>query len=383
MTAPLALYVHWPYCAKICPYCDFNVYRQRGEIDEAAWRAAFTRDLSYFAERMGSAGHGGQRTLASIYFGGGTPSLMAPSLVSGVIDAAARIWPLAPGAEITLEANPTDAEAARFDDMRAAGINRLSLGVQRFDDAALAFLGRNHDALTARGALDQAIAAFERVSFDLIYGLPDETHADWRRTLAEALAFGTGHLSLYQLTIEPGTAFARATARAAWTPIDDDREADFFEIAGEMTAAAGLPAYETSNHARPGARSRHNLTYWRGGDYLGIGPGAHSRLSDPEGRQAFVAERKPPAYLAADHGHDIFAAETLTAEDQLIERLAMGLRLVEGITLPADDWRRVAPHTDNLDPDHYCLTEEADGMRMTLRGQGRFLVNAIVRELIG
>ena len=382
--APLALYLHWPYCARICPYCDFNVYRHRA-VDTHAWRAAFLRDFDYFAAQTGP------RALSSIYFGGGTPSLMAPALVADIIDAAASRWTLTEGVEITLEANPTDAEISRFQDFARAGVNRLSLGVQRFDDPSLQFLGRNHDASLARKALERAVEVFRDVSFDRIYGLPEETPALWRETLEPALAYGANHLSLYQLTIEQGTAFARAAARGAFTPIPDDREADFYEIADEMTRARGLPAYETSNHARPGAQSRHNIVYWRGGDYLGVGPGAHGRLTETRAhgrltetlaRRAIEAVRAPAAYLGARDAAAIYASELLTSEEIFIERLAMGLRLVEGVSLAEADWRALAPRLERLDPDRYDVEEEASGVRLRLKGEGRFLLNAIVRELI-
>ena len=393
MGDPLALYVHWPYCARICPYCDFNVYRDRG-VDTDAWRAAFLRDLDYFA------GLTPGRSVGSVYFGGGTPSLMAPSLVAAILDGVAQRWSLADAPEVTLEANPTDAEIEAFEAFARAGVNRLSLGVQRFDDASLVFLGRNHDAAAARAALSRAMAVFDQVSFDLIYGLPDETPALWRATLREAIDVGAGHLSLYQLTVEPGTAFDRAVRRGTWSPVSDDAEADFYAMADDMTRAAGLAPYEISNHARPGAQSRHNLTYWRGSDYIGIGPGAHGRitiksahgritiksahgrLAHDAGRVALEATRKPAAYLAARDPATIYTQETLTPDAVLVERLAMGLRLVEGIVVSHDVWRDLAPRAKRLEPG-YLSAEPADGgMRLTLVGDGRFLLNAILRELI-
>ncbi len=266
----LALYVHWPFCVSKCPYCDFNSH-VRASIDQDAWREALLADLAHEARLLRG------RTLTSIFFGGGTPSLMDPPTVAAVIDAARQYWRTAEDIEITLEANPNSVEAGRFADLAAAGVNRLSLGVQSFDDEKLAFLGRAHSASEALAALEVAQHCFARVSFDLIYALPGDDELSWRTTLAQALALGTGHLSLYQLTIEPGTRFAALHASGKLAPLDPDAAAALYELTGEMTQAAGLPSYEISNHARSGEESRHNLTYWRYGDYAGIGPGAHGR----------------------------------------------------------------------------------------------------------
>ena len=271
MTAePLALYVHWPFCVSKCPYCDFNSH-VRSSIDQDEWRDALLADLAYEANLLPG------RTLTSLFFGGGTPSLMDPATVAQIIGAARKHWQAVDDMEITLEANPNSVEAARFADLALAGVNRLSLGLQSFDDGALAFLGRAHSASEGEQALEIAQKHFPRVSFDLIYALPGDTEAGWSAMLDRAIGKGTSHLSLYQLTIEPGTRFASMVGKREFEPLDDDNAAGLYELTGERSAAAGIPAYEISNHARPGQESRHNLTYWRYGDYAGVGPGAHGR----------------------------------------------------------------------------------------------------------
>jgi len=324
MAAPLALYVHWPFCVSKCPYCDFNSH-VRAHVDQAMWRDALLADLAY--EAALTAG----RPVASIFFGGGTPSLMPPGTVAAVIDAADRHWGLAPACEITLEANPSSVEAARFADLAAAGVNRVSLGLQALDNATLRFLGRAHDVDEGLAALDTAQAAFSRVSFDLIYARPDQTVAAWEDELARALSFGTEHLSLYQLTIEPGTRFATEAAAGRLTLPDEDLAADLFATTRTMTAAAGLPAYEISNHARPGAESRHNMTYWRMDDYVGIGPGAHGR----RGGTATVRHKKPENWLAAidRQANGIAQEDALNPTERRTEALLMGLRMREGVDL--------------------------------------------------
>ena len=318
----IALYVHWPFCVSKCPYCDFNSH-VRASIDQDAWRDALLADLVHEAALLPD------RELTSIFFGGGTPSLMEPATVAAVIGAACGHWNTADELEITLEANPNSVEAARFADFAAAGVNRLSLGVQSLDDEALAFLGRAHSAREGLEALDVAQAHFARVSFDLIYALPGDTEAGWSASLERALGQGTGHLSLYQLTIEPGTRFAALAAAGKLEPLDPDAAAALYEVTAERTSAAGLPAYEISNHARPGEESRHNLTYWRYGDYAGIGPGAHGRRLG----QRTVRHRKPENFLSAiaRNGHGIVEEEVLSAREAADEALVMGLRLAEGI----------------------------------------------------
>ena len=329
MTDPLGIYVHWPYCARICPYCDFNVVRDRGKTQEQADLAdAIVADLE--AQRALT----GERQLLSIFFGGGTPSLMDPVQVARVIDTARRLWSPVADLEISLEANPTDAEADRFAALADAGVQRLSLGVQALDDESLKALGRNHDAGAARRAIAAATKAFPRLSIDLIYARPGQTDAAWRAELSEAIALGPEHVSPYQLTIEHGTAFDRAVGRGTLVVPDEDLAATLFETTQEVLEAAGFDAYEVSNHARgAAARSRHNLVYWRGVDYIGVGPGAHGRLALPEGRAATVAHRAIKDYVAAVRDTGVgFEREILSAEEAAEERLVLGLRIDDGVS---------------------------------------------------
>ncbi|WP_010162925.1 radical SAM family heme chaperone HemW [Sphingomonas sp. PAMC 26617] len=321
---PLALYVHWPFCVSKCPYCDFNSH-VRDVVDQDAWRKALLADLRHEADALPG------RRLGSIFFGGGTPSLMPPETVAAVIDAATGYWPPEPDIEITLEANPSSVEAARFADIARAGVNRVSLGLQALDDDALRFLGRAHDVTEGLGALATAQAAFARVSFDLIYARPGQRIDAWEAELARAIGFGTEHLSLYQLTIEPGTRFATEAAAGRIVIPDGDSAADLFEATRAMTAAAGLPAYEISNHARLGAESRHNLVYWRYRDYAGVGPGAHGR----RGGLATARHKKPENWIGAvaRNGHGAQIEEPLVPADRATEALLMGLRLREGVDL--------------------------------------------------
>ena len=321
---PLALYVHWPFCVSKCPYCDFNSH-VRSDIDVDAWRAALLNDLAHEA-RLNEG-----RTLTSIFFGGGTPSLMPPAIVAALIDAASGYWHVAPDMEITLEANPSSVEAARFADLAVAGVNRVSLGLQALDDETLHFLGRAHDVHEGLAALDVAQSVFGRVNFDLIYARPGQSEADWEAELAQGLSLGTDHLSLYQLTIEPGTRFATLVAQGKLVPADPDHGATLYEQTQAMTAAAGMPAYEISNHARPGQESRHNLTYWRYGDYAGIGPGAHGRRHGV----ATLRHKKPENWMSAvaRNGHGLQSEEPLDPADRAREALLMGLRLGEGVDL--------------------------------------------------
>lgn len=321
-----ALYIHWPFCLKKCPYCDFNSHVRDG-VDHALWQQALIADLRHEASLAGG------EPLDSVFFGGGTPSLMPPDLVAALLAEAERLWGFAPGIEITLEANPSSVEAGKFAGLAATGVNRVSLGVQALENDALRFLGRLHGVEEALAALDLAQSQFGRVSFDLIYARPGQTAAQWHAELSRALAFGSGHLSLYQLTIEPGTRFATMVREGQFTPLDDDAAADLFELTRDLTAAQGLPAYEISNHAKPGERSRHNLAYWRYQDYAGIGPGAHGR----RGGVATVRHRKPENWLAAivQQGHGIVESRPLSVAEQASEALLMGLRLTEGIDLAA------------------------------------------------
>ena len=370
----LALYVHWPFCVSKCPYCDFNSY-VRDTVDQDAWRAALLTDLAHEAALLPD------RRLSSIFFGGGTPSLMEPATVEAVIAAAKTHWPATDDVEITLEANPNSAEAARFADLARAGVNRISLGLQSFDDAALAFLGRAHSADEGQRALAAAQSAVDRVSFDLIYALPGETEDRWAASLALALSLGTEHLSLYELTIEPGTRFASMVARREFEPLDAEMAARLFEHTQSRTAAAGIPAYEISNHARPGAESRHNLTYWRYGDYAGVGPGAHGRRTG----MRTVRHKKPENFLAAiaRNGHGLVEEELLPAADAAKEALVMGLRLAEGIDLAALETRFDRPIVDQAAVDrlvgHALLRR--DGTRLSTTKAGRLLLDSILAEI--
>ncbi len=325
--ATTALYLHWPFCRAKCPYCDFNSH-VRSAIDESRFQAGLTAELDHFAALAP------KRELTSIFFGGGTPSLMEAPTVAALIARASRHWSFAPDIEITLEANPNSAEAARFRDYRAAGVNRLSLGVQALDDSALKFLGRLHDRAEALQAVALAARIFPRFSFDLIYARPGQTPAAWKDELARALVYAGDHLSLYQLTIEEGTGFYGSVARGEFAPPDSDHAAALYEITQEMTQERGLPAYEISNHARPGRESRHNLTYWRYGDYLGIGPGAHGRIAGANGtKTAFRQIREPEAWLTQveRHGFGTCETEDLAPATRAAEMLMMGLRLCEGV----------------------------------------------------
>jgi oxygen-independent coproporphyrinogen-3 oxidase len=367
-THDLGLYVHWPFCVSKCPYCDFNSH-VRETIDQESWRDALLADMAHEARE--TAG----RRLGSIFFGGGTPSLMPPATVAALIEAAAGHWGLAPDVEITLEANPSSVEAARFADLAAAGVNRVSLGLQSLDDAALRFLGRAHDVEEGLKALDTAQAAFGRVSFDLIYALPDQSAAAWAAELGRALSFGSGHLSLYQLTIEPGTRFAAMAARGELVPADPDESAALYELTREMTAAAGLPAYEISNHARPGEESRHNLSYWRYRNYAGIGPGAHGRRNG----RATQRHRKPENWLSAlgRNGHGIVEESEIAPREARVEALLMGLRLAQGVACGPEDLEMAA--VGRLSAlgllDH-------DGERLRVTPRGMLLLDAILPEVV-
>jgi len=368
---PFALYVHWPFCVSKCPYCDFNSH-VRETIDQDAWRKALLTDLAYEARLLPG------RTLGSIFFGGGTPSLMPPATVAALIEAAGRYWPLADDVEITLEANPSSVEADRFADLRAAGINRVSLGVQAFDDERLAFLGRAHSAREGLDAIATAQRNFARVSFDLIYALPGDTEQQWSSDLDRAIGLGTEHLSLYQLTIEPGTRFAAMAVKGTLTPLDADHAGGLFELTQARTAAAGIPAYEISNHARPGAESRHNLTYWRYGDYAGIGPGAHGRR---DGR-ATLRHRKPENWLTAisRNNHGIELEEALTDSERATEALVMGLRLAEGLDVQGSGLEPFVNRNAIA-----RLAEQGllvrDGTRIAATSAGMLLLDAILREI--
>ena len=372
---PLALYVHWPFCVSKCPYCDFDSH-VRASIDQDAWREALLADLAHEARLLRG------RRLTSIFFGGGTPSLMDPRTAEAVIEAACAECHAAADIEITLEANPNSVEAARFADLAGAGINRLSLGLQSFDDQALRFLGRAHSAREGWRALEIAQKNFRRVSFDLIYALPGETEESWAATLAQALSLGTSHLSLYQLTIEPGTRFASMAARRELEPLDPDAAAALYELTDAMTSAVGVPAYEISNYARRGQESRHNLTYWRYGDYSGVGPGAHGRRLG----MRTVRHRKPENFLSAleRNGHGIVEEAALSPVEAADEALVMGLRLSEGIDA-AGIAERFGLHTvvDWLRVERLVATGhlKREGTRIALTAQGRLLLDHILGEI--
>ncbi|CAN5305295.1 radical SAM family heme chaperone HemW [soil metagenome] len=377
-TPPLALYVHWPFCVSKCPYCDFNSH-VRETVDQAAWRTALLADLAHEAVLLPG------RRLGSIFFGGGTPSLMPPETVAAIIAAASAAWPFDDDIEITLEANPSSVEAARFADIALAGVNRVSLGLQALDDDALRFLGRAHGVDEGLAALATAQRSFARVSFDLIYARPEQSLAGWEAELARALSFGTEHLSLYQLTIEPGTRFATDAAAGRLTIPNGDDAADLFEATRAMTRAAGLPAYEISNHARIGAESRHNLTYWRYRDYAGIGPGAHGR----RGGMATVRHRKPENWLSAvaRNGHGAQTEDLLIPADRAKEGLLMGLRLREGIDLGRIAMLGAAPIAMLVDEaaiarlsDQGFIVRSGDHLRV--REAGMLLLDAMLPAIV-
>ena len=378
MSEPLALYIHWPFCVSKCPYCDFNSH-VRETVDQAAWADALLADMAYEAALTPG------RTLSSIFFGGGTPSLMPPATVAALINAAEKHWGFTDDIEITLEANPSSVEAARFADLAAAGVNRVSLGLQSLDDAALAFLGRAHSVEESLAALDIAQSEFARVNIDLIYARPDQTAAAWEAELARAIGFGTGHMSLYQLTIEPGTRFATLVREGQFVPADDDEAAALYELTQAMTSAAGLPAYEISNHAGVRQQSRHNLTYWRYGDYVGIGPGAHGRRL----KNATQRHKKPENFLSglARNAHGIVTEEVLEAETRAMEALLMGLRLAEGIDL-TDIASRTGVAADGL-VDNQAVTDieklgliRQNGTHLIVTPQGMPLLDAILPQIV-
>ena len=370
------IYVHWPFCQSKCPYCDFNSH-VAASVDHDAWAKAFLSEIDRYGTELPG------RVVRSVFFGGGTPSLMETETVGQILDKISDTWTLANDVEITLEANPTSVEAAKFQGFADAGINRVSLGIQALDDPSLQKLGRMHSADQAHAALDIAQTNFDRVSFDLIYARQDQTLDDWRAELAQALAMGTDHLSLYQLTIEPGTVFgARAKAGHLRGLPSEDVQADMYALTQEMCETAGLPAYEVSNHARPGQASRHNMIYWQAGDYIGIGPGAHGRITLNGQRYATETPLAPTAWLnaaAQNKGENL--RDALSPSDQRHEYLMMGLRTHDGV-----DLNRLGD-TQDLDNEINKLIEinmlEITAGTLRTTAQGRPLLNAILRELIG
>jgi oxygen-independent coproporphyrinogen-3 oxidase len=378
--SPLGIYVHWPFCKAKCPYCDFNSHVRHEPVDWRAFASALTRELATFRSL---APH---PAVASLFFGGGTPSLMPPAAVAQVIDAVASFWKLEENAELTLEANPTSAEAENFEGYRLAGINRLSLGIQALDDADLKLLGRQHSAAEALAAFDMAAGIFPRLSFDLIYARPGQTVAAWREELTQALSVQQGHMSLYQLTIEPGTRFHDLHRKGSLIVPDEETAAALYDITQELTGGFGLPAYEVSNHAWPGHESRHNLIYWRYGDYLGVGPGAHSRLTTASGRLAFSTERHPETWrrLVDVDGHGRIEENCLSPAEQGLEMLLMGMRLKEGISPEA--YERLAGR--ELDRaklsallDENLLRLDAASGRVAATDKGRRVLNSLIAAL--
>ncbi len=376
---PFAVYVHWPFCLSKCPYCDFNSHVRHGGVDEARFVRAFESEIAVTAARVPG------RTVSTIFFGGGTPSLMQPATVQAILDAIAKRWSVAPDVEVTLEANPTSVEATRFRGYRTAGVNRVSLGVQALDDAVLKELGRLHTAQEALDAVAVARSIFERYSFDLIYARPRQTLDSWSAELKRAIAEAAEHLSLYQLTIEPETPFFGLYKAGKLALPDEDLARDLYDLTQSVCAEAGLPAYEISNHARPGAECRHNLVYWRGHDYAGVGPGAHGRLSIDGRRYATETEKRPEAWLArveAD-GHGLIVDEKLTPGEQADEFLLMGLRLAEGIDLS----RYTMLSGRDLDPQRLSFlrdggaVEVTDDGRLRVTASGFPLLDAVVADL--
>ena len=373
------VYIHWPFCLSKCPYCDFNSHVRHVPVDEARFVRAFTAEIAATAARIPG------RTVSTIFFGGGTPSLMQPATVQAILDAIAKYWTISPGAEITLEANPTSVEAARFRGYRSAGVNRVSLGVQALDDAALKELGRLHSAQEALDAVAIARSIFERYSFDLIYARPKQTPQAWAEELKRAIAQAAEHLSLYQLTIEAETPFAALHKAGKLITPDDDCARDLYDTTQEICASAGLPAYEVSNHARSGAECRHNLVYWRGHEYAGIGPGAHGRLDLDGARQATATEKRPEAWLmrVESLGHGLITDEPLTREEQADEFLLMGLRLAEGI----DPQRYTSLAGRALDPKRIGILRDEGALETTSTGRLRVtasgfpVLDAVVADL--
>ncbi|WP_377808255.1 radical SAM family heme chaperone HemW [Azospirillum sp. A29] len=377
-----AIYVHWPFCKSKCPYCDFNSH-VRERVDHDRWRAGLLRELDHYADL--TAG----RTVTSIFFGGGTPSLMEPSTVGSIVDRVAQRWTVAEGLEVTLEANPTSVEADKFRAFRSAGIDRVSLGIQALDDTSLKFLGREHNAAEATGAIELAARIFDRFSFDLIYARPGQTVAAWQAELARALDYAVGHLSVYQLTIEQGTAFYPLHARGDLVLPDEDLAGDLYEATQSQLTAAGLPAYEISNHARPGEESRHNLTYWRYGDYVGIGPGAHGRLTLDGEKFATRAHRAPEIWLerVERDGHGAAAPDPIDRDARGTELLMMGLRLTEGVRLARLTEETGRSLDDLVDPAALSrligggfLTRDADRLVATPEGLQR--LNAVLGAIL-
>jgi len=377
------IYIHWPFCLSKCPYCDFNSH-VAASIDQPGWRQALRAELTYFAARTKD------REVTSIFFGGGTPSLMDPATTQALLARIHDLWPVAPGVEISLEANPGTIDAERFHGFRAAGINRLSMGLQALNDPDLKFLGRRHDVAQAIQAVELARAIFPRISFDLIYARPGQTPEAWRAELAQAIALAADHLSLYQLTVEPGTAFHPAHARGDFILPEEDDAALMFDLTQEMCEAAGLPAYEVSNHARPGAECRHNQLYWQGGDYLGIGPGAHGRCTDHSGVTSALRQYKTPEKwlsAVAQLGHGTQEETVLTPQERLEELVMMGLRLTEGLDSGRFQHQTGRKLGEALNQSGLAMMLDEGmliwrGSYLTATPKGRLLLNSVISALL-
>jgi putative oxygen-independent coproporphyrinogen III oxidase len=372
------IYVHWPFCKAKCPYCDFNSHVRHHDVDAMSFARALTAELRWFA------GITPGRTVSSIFFGGGTPSLMPPAAVAEVLDQIAQLWSVSDTVEITLEANPTSVEAENFRGYRSAGVNRVSVGLQALNETDLKTLGRQHTPDEALNAFRLAAKIFPRVSFDLIYARPQQTAEQWKQELTRALAEQQGHMSLYQLTIEPGTTYFDLQAKGSLIMPDEDRATDLFELTQSLTEEHGLSAYEVSNHAREGQESRHNLLYWRYGEYVGVGPGAHARIAEGENRRAIVMEKYPETWrkLVNEKGHGVVEDSIVLPPDQASEYLIMGLRVSDGIDLTRYEKLR----GQSVDPNKIAGLKslglvKRDGPRLMATTQGRRLLNALITEL--
>lgn len=373
------IYIHWPFCAAKCPYCDFNSHVRHQKVDQVRFTAAFLKEM----ERMRSLS--GPKTVTSIFLGGGTPSLMDPSTVGALLDGVAKYWTMPRGIEITMEANPTSVEAERFRGYRAAGVNRVSLGVQALNDADLKFLGRMHSVEDALKAVKLAREIFPRMSFDLIYARPNQTIAAWEEELKQAISYAVDHLSLYQLTIEEGTPFFGLHKAGKIITPDEEHAAQLYEATQEITEREGMPAYEVSNHAKPGAESRHNLTYWRYGDYAGIGPGAHGRLTRGHDKMATVTEKHPETWLerVEKDGDGMIEQDLLGPDEQSDELLLMGLRLREGVDLAR--WQQLSGRDPDPEREQFLLEhgfiERLGNSRLRCTPKGMLVLDAVVADL--
>jgi putative oxygen-independent coproporphyrinogen III oxidase len=372
------IYVHWPFCKAKCPYCDFNSHVRHVEVDTMSFARGLVSELQWFAQSTKG------RNVTSIFFGGGTPSLMPPAAVAAVLDEIAKLWSVSKDVEITMEANPTSVEAENFRGYRSAGVNRVSVGVQALNEVDLKALGRQHSPDEALAAFRLAAKIFPRVSFDMIYARPQQTTTQWKEELTHALGEQQGHMSLYQLTIEPGTAYFDLHAKGSLVVPDEDRATDMFELTQELTENAGLNAYEVSNHAKPGQESRHNLLYWRYGEYVGVGPGAHARIADGENRRAIVMEKYPETWRknVGENGHGIVEDTLVAPKDQASEYLIMGLRISEGIDLVRyEKLNGMAMDANKIAGLKSLGLIKREGSQLKATIQGRRLLNALIAEL--